>query len=420
METQTASTASLIPYERNNRQHSQQQVDRIANSIAEFGFNQPIVVDENNIVLVGHGRLDAAKKLGLAEVPIVRKAGLTETQKKAYRILDNKLQNDSTWDAESLNLELAALEDADFDLAAWGLDEFAKLFPEDKTVEEDDFEPREVKETIIKPGDLLELGEHRLMCGDSTKAEDVERLMEGKKADLWITDPPYGVGYQSRGRRGTENQHAPIENDNRPLDEMALLWEQAASNAFSLSTDAASYYWFACQGGDQMMMMMSISRARWKVRHELVWSKDQLVFGRCDYHYKHEPILYGWKQGGTHKWMSDRSQVSVLEFARPKRSDDHPTMKPISLVAYLMGNNSSPGEIVLDTFLGSGTTLIAADQLGRKCYGMEISPQYCQVIVDRYKAHCEKSGKPFECRLNGDDVSGYISKPDHVAGTAIA
>ncbi len=408
-----AATSSIIPYSLNNRVHSDQQVDRIANSIAQFGFNQPIVTDENNVILVGHGRLEAAKKLGLEQVPVLKKADLTETQKKAYRILDNKLQNDSTWDLENLELELDALTEGGFDLKPWGLDELAGMFAEEPVVEEDDYEAPDANEveTVIKRGDVIELGRHRVMCGDSTSAEDVQRLMDGAKAHLWITDPPYGVGYESAGRRGKANQHADIENDSMPLDSMAVFWQSAAECAYESCTDAASYYWFACQGGDQMMMMMmmSISRARWRVRHELIWVKDQMVFGRCDYHYKHEPILYGWKQDGTHEWHADRKQTSVLEYERPKKSDEHPTMKPVQLVAYLAVNNTSKGQLILDTFLGSGTTLIAADQINRTCYGMEISPQYCQVIVDRYKAHCDKAGKPFQCKINGEDVSKYIS-----------
>lgn len=416
METQTASTASLIPYERNNRQHSQQQVDRIANSIAEFGFNQPIVVDENNIVLVGHGRLEAAKKLGLSEVPIVRKAGLTETQKKAYRILDNKLQNDSTWDAESLNLELAALEDADFDLAAWGLDEFAKLFPEEKTVEEDDFEPREAKETIIKPGDLLELGEHRLMCGDSTKAEDVERLMDGQRADLMLTDPPYNVDYT-----GKTEDALKVANDSMADGDFRKFLVACFGAAFDALKPGGSFYVFHADS-EGYNFRGAIHDCQQKVRQCLVWAKDTLVMGRQDYQWQHEPCLYGWKDGASHGWYSDRKQTTLLRFDRPTRSQEHPTMKPVVMFAYLMSNSTAPQHLAYDPFCGSGTTLIAAEQLGRRCYGMEISPQYCQVIVDRYKAHCEKSGKPFECRLNGEDVSQYISKPDHVedAGTAIA
>jgi len=277
------------------------------------------------------------------------------------------------------------------------------LYGEDAAEIVEDEVPEPPAEPITKPGDLWILGDHRLLCGDSTKAEDVERLMAGAKADLWLTDPPYGVAYESAGRRGKENQHDEIENDSRPLDEMAKFWEQAATLAYSSCSGSSSYYWFACQGGDQMMMMMmSISRAKWRVRHELIWVKDQMVFGRCDYHYKHEPILYGWKQDGTHEWNADRKQVSVLEFDRPKRSDEHPTMKPVDLVAYLLGNNTTSGDSVLDTFCGSGTTLIAAEQLGRKCYGMEISPQYCDVIVKRWET---LTGRKAERRESDDQAS---------------
>lgn len=415
MEIQQASTASLIPYERNNRQHSQQQVDRIANSIAEFGFNQPIVVDENNIVLVGHGRLEAAKKLGLSDVPIMRKTGLTETQKKAYRILDNKLQNDSTWDAESLNLELAALEDADFNLAAWGLDDLAKLFPDEKTAEEDDFEPREVKETIIKVGDVLELGEHRVMCGDSTKVEDVERLMSGARIDMVLTDPPYGVSYIGKTKDALQ-----IDNDQLNEPELTKLVSCAFTNAEQNSRPGA--YWYATvPAGPLHILFAEDWKQRGILRQIMVWAKDSMVLGHSEYHYQHEPILFGWVPGERHK-NSDRTRTTLWQCERPKANREHPTMKPVALWSKAINDGSRASEVVYDPFLGSGTTLIASDQLDRRCFGMEISPLYCQVIVDRYKAQCEKSGKPFICRLNGEDVSAYISTADQIAdaGTAVA
>jgi DNA modification methylase len=216
--------------------------------------------------------------------------------------------------------------------------------------------------------------------------------MDGEKADLWLTDPPYGVSYKSNG---AEDKHEKIANDDLPLKEMYEFWKLAASNALIVSSDKCAYYWFACQGGDQMMMMMmmSIGDANWKVRHELIWVKDSLVMGRCDYHYKHEPILYGWKKDGTHEWQSDRKQTSVLEFPRPKRSEEHPTMKPVELVEYLMGNSSKPGQIVLDTFGGSGTTLIAAEKSGRSARLMELSPKYCDVIIKRWEQFTGKQAE---------------------------
>jgi site-specific DNA-methyltransferase (adenine-specific) len=369
----------------NVRKHSRRNLDAIKASLRKFGQQKPIVVDAKGIVLAGNGTLTAAQELGWTEIQIVR-TELAGVEATMFAIADNRTAELAEWEEDKLSQVLQSLkvEDADL-LAATGYDA-AEVDKMSKAEVTEDEVPEPPAEPITKAGDLWILGEHRVLCGDSTKAEDVGRLMAGAKADLWLTDPPYGVAYESAGRRGKDNQHEEIENDSRPLDEMAKFWEQAASLAYQSCSGSSSYYWFACQGGDQMMMMMmSISRAKWRVRHELIWVKDQMVFGRCDYHYKHEPILYGWKQDGTHEWNADRKQVSVLEFARPKRSDEHPTMKPVALVAYLLGNNTTSGESVLDTFCGSGTTLIAAEQLGRKCYGMEISPAYCDVIVKRWE-----------------------------------
>lgn len=385
MKTELVKIETLVFDPANARKHGEKNLAAIKSSLQRFGQQKPIVVDANGVVRAGNGTLAAAKALGWKEIAIVR-SPLSGSEATAYAIADNRSSELAEWDDDILSQTLAALQIEDEDLAlATGFDakEIDALLAPDEVKEDEVPEPP--VDQITKSGDLWILGDHRLLCGDSTKAEDVERLMAGAKADLWLTDPPYGVAYESAGRRGKENQHEEIENDSRPLDEMAKFWEQAASLAYQSCSGSSSYYWFACQGGDQMMMMMSISRAKWRVRHELIWVKDQMVFGRCDYHYKHEPILYGWKQDGTHEWNADRKQVSVLEFARPKRSDEHPTMKPVALVAYLLGNNTTSGESVLDTFCGSGTTLIAAEQLGRKCYGMEISPQYCDVIVKRWE-----------------------------------
>jgi DNA modification methylase len=387
----TIKLASLKPNPDNPRYITEAKFEALKRSIRDFPEMmalRPMVVDDQGTVLGGNMRLKALAELGYQDIPadwVVKAKDLTEDQRREFIVKDNIGFGDWDWEAIGNDWSDLPLED-------WGLDVWEPEQEAEAKVTEDEV-PEPPTEPITKPGDLWMLGEHRLLCGDATKAEDVERLMDGAKADLWLTDPPYGVAYESAGRRGKDNQHKEIENDSRPLDEMAKFWEQAASLAYQSCSDSSSYYWFACQGGDQMIMMISISRAKWRVRHELIWVKDQMVFGRCDYHYKHEPILYGWKQEGTHEWNADRKQVSVLEFDRPKRSDEHPTMKPVALVAYLLGNNTTSGESVLDTFLGSGTTLIAAEQLGRKCYGMEISPQYCDVIVKRWETLTGKKAK---------------------------
>jgi len=385
----------------NPRKNDGEPVKRVMESIKRFGFASPIIARTNGEVIAGHTRLKAAEALGLDRVP-VRYMDLDPAEAHLLALADNKLNEEAEWDAAAVASILSDYSLDDAALAGWDSDDLEKLADElganePKEIVEDEV-PEPPVEPTTKPGDLWILGEHRLLCGDSTKAEDVERLMAGAKADLWLTDPPYGVAYKSHGRRGKANQHADIENDSMPLDEMASFWQSAAEAAYRSCTDAASYYWFACQGGDQMMMMMmSIARAKWRVRHELIWVKDQMVFGRCDYHYKHEPILYGWKEDGTHQWNADRKQTSVLEYPRPKKSDEHPTMKPVELVAYLAANNTRKGQAIIDTFLGSGTTLIAAEQLGRRCYGMEISPQYCDVIVKRWET---LTGKKAELESN--------------------
>lgn len=413
MEIIKAKTADLIPYGFNNRIHGEQQVDRIANSINQFGFNQPIVVDENNIILVGHGRFEAAKKLGLEQVPVLKKANLSETEKRAYRILDNKLQNDSSWNIESLELELSALEDADFNLESYGLDDLSKLFPDEVVPQQDEVSEEVSSDTIIKKGDILELGSHRLMCGDSTSLEDVKQLTNGSQFDLLLTDPPYGVSYVGK----TDNA-LTIENDSLAEPELASLIIAAFDNAESASRPGA--YWYATvPAGPLHLIFAEDWKRRGILRQIMVWVKDSMVLGHSEYHYQHEPILFGWKEGKRHR-NPDRTRTTVWSYDRPKANREHPTMKPVPLWAAAIKDGSVAGEIVYDPFLGSGTTLIAADQLGRVCFGMELSPKYCQVIVNRYKAQCESGGRPFVCRLNGEDVSEYIGTGGQVAGSGTA
>jgi DNA modification methylase len=401
MKTQEIEISKLIPYEFNNRNHNEEQVNRIANSIKEFGFNQPIVIDESNIILVGHGRHLAALKLGLKEVPVLIKSGLSEAQKKAYRILDNKLQNDSTWSFDNLELELGFLEDNGFELEPWGLDELRGLFDqEDPEVEDDEFDESECEndETFIKLGDLIELGQHKLWCIDCREADKLPNT-----ADMWITDPPYGVSYV-----GKTKDALTIENDALSEEGTAELWAGATRYALDNLKDGGACY-AAVPPGPLNFIFLKEWIELLVIHQQLVWAKDSMVLGHSDYHYKHEPILYGWKPGGSHYFTADRTKTSILDFARPKRSEEHPTMKPVELWAELISNSSKKGDIVLDTFLGSGTTLIASDQLGRICYGMEISPKYCHVIIERYKKHCEKVGKPFVCKINGEPYHGTTS-----------
>ena len=374
------------------RKHSAKNLDAIKGSLTKFGQQKPIVVDKNGVVVAGNGTLEAAKALGWDSIDIVR-TELIGPDAIAFALADNRTAELAEWDAGALHETLKGLQEIDFDLGAIGFDDdfMASVTPEvaNEGLTDPDAIP-EVTDTRCKPGDLWQLGAHRLLCGDSTNVQHVERLMGGEKADLWLTDPPYGVSYADKneflnslgnGIRLTKR----IENDHLSLEDTERFWFEAATSAYIACSDKAAYYWFACQGGDQMMMMMmSISRANWKVRHELIWVKNNHVLGRCDYQYKHEPILYGWKKDGTHNFYGG-FQTSVLEFPKPQSSKLHPTMKPIELIERLLGNSSQPGGAILDTFLGSGSTLIACEKTGRRCFGMEIDPHYCDVILKRWE-----------------------------------
>lgn len=388
--TKMVPVSELKQHPKNRNTHSQEQVERLAHIMEYQGVRHPIIISNlSGFITAGHGRLEAAKKLGLKEYPCDFQEYQSEEAEYAFLQSDNAIASWAELDLAGINSDLGDLG-PDFDIEMLGIKDFVLDLAEKLEPQCDEDEVPEHVEPKTKLGDIYVLGKHRLMCGDSTSIDAVEKLMNGEKADLWLTDPPYGVGYQSNG---AEDKHDKIANDDLPLEEMAEFWTTIASNALIVCTDKAAYYWFACQGGDQMMMMMSIGRANWKVRHELIWVKDSLVMGRCDYHYKHEPILYGWKKDGTHEWQSDRKQTSVLEFARPKRSEEHPTMKPVELIEYLMGNSSKPGQIVLDTFGGSGTTMIAAENSNRKARLIELSPKYCDVIVARWEKYTGKKAE---------------------------
>lgn len=416
-------TDQLVAYARNARTHSDYQVHLIAQSIKKWGFTNPVLVDGNGGIIAGHGRVLAAYKLGLTRVPCRVLGYLDEAQKQAYVLADNKLAEKAGWDFDMLKDELAEIESYGYDLADLGFEqeELESILAQDNPVDEGLTDPDAVPDVsenpVTKLGDVWILGKHRLMCGDSTKKEMVEQLMNGEKADLWLTDPPYGVSYADKnaflnaignGDRLTNR----IKNDHLSIDELEIFWQQVAETAHLFCHNHAPYYWFACQGGDQMMMMMmmSISRANWKVRHELIWVKNNHVLSRCDYHYKHEPILYGWKKDGTHKFFGD-FQTSVLEFDKPMSSKLHPTMKPIELLERLIKNSSEQDKIVLDTFLGSGSTLIACEKTGRRCYGTEIEPHYVSVIIERWQdftgqeARLESTGETYNSLKEKASVS---------------
>ena len=384
----------MIPYARNSRKHSDEQVAQIAASIKEFGWTNPILVDGENGIIAGHGRLPAARKLGLEEVPVIELAHLTEIQKRALIIADNKLALNADWDNEMLALELEELQLEGFDLALTGFDEdeLNKLMPvEVEGLTDEDAVPDIPEEPITKPGDIYLLGKHRLMCGDSCSTNDMEKLCDGQLVDIWLTDPPYNVAYE-----GGTKEKLTIKNDSMADDQFRQFLRDAYVTAdLVMKPGAVFYIWHADSEGYNFRG--AAQDAGWKVRQCLIWKKSSLVMGRQDYHWRHEPCLYGWKEGASHLWAADRKQTTILEFDKPSRNGEHPTMKPVALFEYQLLNNTKGGDIVLDSFGGSGTTLLAAEKHGRYARIMELDPKYCDVIVKRWE---EFTGKKAEL-LNG-------------------
>jgi len=372
----------LIPYVNNSRTHSDEQVAQIAASIKEFGFNNPVLVDKDNGIIAGHGRVQAARRLGLTEVPCVRLEHLTETQRKAYIIADNRLALNAGWDNELLTIELNDLLADNFALELLGFDpaELKDLLDPVEPTEgltDEDAVPEAPEEPKTKLGDIYQLGRHRLMCGDSTSIDAVEKLMDGQLADILITDPPYNVAYE--GSTGMT-----IQNDDMGDED----FRQFLADAFicaniAMKPGAVFYIWHADLEGYNFRG--AAKDAGWTVRQCLIWNKDSLVMGRQDYHWKHEPCLYGWKDGAGHLWAADRKQSTILQFGKPKKNDLHPTMKPVELIEYQMLNNTKGHDIVLDLFGGSGSTMIAAEKQGRCARLMELDPKYCDVIVKRWE-----------------------------------
>jgi site-specific DNA-methyltransferase (adenine-specific) len=377
------SVSTLIPYARNSRTHSDEQIAQIAASIKEFGWTNPILIDGENGIIAGHGRLSAARKLGHEEVPVIELKDLTETQRKAYIIADNRLALNAGWDNEMLTIELNDLLADNFALDILGFDPKelnALLEPEvvvGLTDEDDAPEIPEVPKT--KLGDIYQLGKHRVMCGDSCSIHDMEKLCGGQLVDMWLTDPPYNVAYEGKTKDALK-----IQNDSMGDEQFRQFLRDAYVTADLVMKQGAVFYiWHADSEGYNFRG--AAQDAGWKVRQCLIWKKSSMVMGRQDYHWKHEPCLYGWKEGAGHLWATDRKQTTILEFERPSRSKEHPTMKPVALFEYQMLNNTKGGDIVLDSFGGSGTTLLAAEKHGRHGYLMELDPKYCDVIVKRWE-----------------------------------
>lgn len=373
----------LIPYVNNARTHSAGQVNKLAGSIKEFGFINPVIIDGDNGILAGHGRVMAAKQLGLKKVPCVAADYLTEAQRKAYILADNKMALDAGWDNDLLKVEIESLQEMGFDLEFTGFDEteLADLFASDNDAREDDFDvdAELEKPCFSKAGDVWQLGRHRVICGDSTNLETYKRLMGDMKANLVCTDPPYFVKLKSTS--GT------IKNDNLSDEEgVKFLMEAFSCMHESMAKDASIYVFYAT--AKARVFHDAFEDAGFKVGAGLVWKKDRLVLTRTDWKYIHEPIIFGWRKDGRHRWYGDQKQVTVFEFDRIKSSKDdgcgHPSSKPVPLIAYLVKQCTQENGLVLDSFLGSASTLIACEQLGRICYGVELEPKFVDVAVKRY------------------------------------
>lgn len=368
----------IKPYENNAKLHPQEQIQQIKNSILEFGFDDPIAVWKDNVIIEGHGRLIAAQELGYKEIPVIRLDNLTDEQRRAYTLVHNKLTMNSGFDIEMLNIELGGIDR--IDMSDFGF-EFEPSFGDssDSEVVEDDFETELPEEPKSKLGDIYQLGRHRLMCGDSTNAEQVKVLTNGELVDMLLTDPPYNVAYE-----GKTKDKLKIKNDN--MEDTAF--RQFLCSAFSAANEvmkAGAVYYIWHSDSEGYNFRGACHDIGWQVREVLIWNKNSMVLGRQDYQWKHEPCLYGWKDGASHLWASDRKQTTVIDFNKPNKSDIHPTMKPVGLFDYQIQNNTKGGDIVLDLFNGSGTTIIACEQNGRKAYCMELDPKYVDAAIDRWE-----------------------------------
>ena len=374
----------LIPYANNARTHSASQINKIRSSLREFGFVNPLIIDRDNNVIAGHGRLEAAKIEGYKEVPCVFVEDMTDAQKKAYIIADNRMALDAGWDEDLLKVELESLQNMGFDIGLTGFedDEIADLFADpDANAKDDDFDVDKAleKEPFVMLGDIWKLGNHRLLCGDATKEEDIRLLMDGKKANACITDPPYNCSYEG----GTGMR---IMNDSwSDAEKFYNFLLDAFKNAYNALADGGAFYCFHSDA-EKVNFFNATVNAGFHYSTTCIWVKDTLVIGRADFQQRHEPIIYAFKDTAKHKFYGDRKQTTVWEFARPKKSKLHPTMKALPLIAYPIKLSSQENGIVLDMFGGSGSTLMAADQMNRICYTLELDPKYASAIVRRYVA----------------------------------
>jgi len=411
MKIEYVKTESLIPYE-NNPRFNEKAVDQVAKSIKDFGFRVPITINKDNVVITGHTRLLAAKKLGMREVPVIAIEDLTDDQIRAYRLVDNKVAEIATWNYQLLEKELEEID--------LNLDEFNFEIPgADSRLKDDDYKIKLPKTPKSKLGDIYKLGNHYLMCGDSTKKEDIEKLVSGTVIDALITDPPYNVDYK-------KSELGPLANDNLTDEGYFKLLSDSFTAASTVMKKGAPFYiWHA--DSENIIVKKACESTDWTIRQSLIWVKSNFVIGRQDYQWQHEACFYGWKNGARHYFINDRTFSTVnydevkalsgtqakkilLEYLekkpgtvlnedKPLKNDNHPTMKPIKLMGRQINNSTKQGESILDIYAGSGSTMIAAEQLNRKCYLMEIDPQYVDAIIDRYEQFTGKKAEkmvPYE------------------------
>jgi DNA modification methylase len=404
----------LIPYARNPRIHSDAQVAQIAASIREFGWTNPVLVDGESGIIAGHGRVMAARKLGLERVPVIELAHMSESQKRAYVLADNQLALNAGWDDELLRLELADLSDLGFDLGlvGFGEGELERLLAGGKEgLTEDDEAPALPEQAVTRPGDLWILGEHRLLCGDATVVADVERVLDGSRADMTWTDPPYNVDYANSPKDKVRGKHRPILNDDLGAGFEAFLHD-ACTNVLSVTKGAC----YVCMSSSELhTLQQAFTAAGGKWSTFVIWAKHTFTLGRADYQRQFEPILYGWPAGHDRYWCGARDQGDVWFIDKPARNDLHPTMKPVALVERAIRNSSKTRDVVLDPFGGSGSTLIACDKTGRQARLVELDPKYCDVIVKRWQdwaggtATLEGDGRSFE------EIAGSREAAEHAA-----
>ena len=400
----TVPVAELVPYERNARTHSDEQVERLRRSLREFGFVAPILIDEERRVIAGHGRLLAAQAEGMESVPCVRVGSLTEAQRRAYILADNRLAEDAGWDEEALRFELDEIAALDFDVSLTGFDvepgkpihvrehdrAAAGEGEEPPEAEDDDYDGQVPETCPYHPGDVFKLGRHLLVCGDCTDENATSNFQLGG-VDLLLTDPPYNVALGSNESVDTARARhrradgVTISNDDMPEDAFEKFLARAFGASKKLMRPGAGFYiWHA--GINTVSFAKAATETGWIIREVLIWNKNRFTLSRQDYHWKHEPCLYGWNEGAPHYWAGGRAQSTVLDFDRPTRSEDHPTMKPIPLFDRLIRNSCPMGGVVYDPFGGSGTTLLACEQNGRTCWMVELDPRFVAVIIRRWEA----------------------------------